>query len=436
MRTIGRQNLIAVARACGLAAAFLCALDARAQSEESDPAPVLGEFEAAPLPPPEKPFLVPDVPQSILDQAQIKERWFTIKFGAAAVFDYTGFSQNAASVSQVGRQEDQFQVRDLRLMLRGTLGTDYKVNYFVAGVYKGFDTDPEKKWELVDLWFAFPLGSPATKLTLGKTKETFDYEMVGDSANLPQQERVMSPFFVSRNVGAKLSQVFGADQRMTLSGGVFNDWWVSGDALSDSGTDVSARFTGLAWDQPDGKRFLHLGLSGRYAGADNNTLRYKGRPESNVTDNYVDTGNLPGDHAWHLGLEALWNEGPFSVLAEYNRAWVNSSASGDPSFYGYYVTASWILTGETRPYDRTVGYARRIMPKGRWGAPELVARFSHEDLDDGVVQGGKLDKTYLGINWWATRRWKVGFGWGHTWLDRFGTTGVTDSYLTRLQWIY
>ena len=34
------------------------------------------------------------------------------------------------------------------------------------------------------------------------------------------------------------------------------------------------------------------------------------------------------------------------------------------------------------------------------------------------------------------RRWKIGFGWGHTWLDRFGKTGVTDSFLTRIQWVY
>jgi len=115
---------------------------------------------------------------------------------------------------------------------------------------------------------------------------------------------------------------------------------------------------------------------------------------------------------------------------------VDSPASGNPRFSGYYVTGSWILTGETRPYDRTVGYARRVMPKGRWGAPELVARFSHEDFDDGVVQGGKFDKTYLGINWWATRRSKLGFGWGHTWLDRFDTTGETDSFQVRFQWIY
>ena len=433
MRTIRTQMWLVV---LSLALVMAGAPNARAQSEESDPAPALGEFEAAPLPPPEQPFLVPDVPQSVVDQTQVKERWLTLKVGVVLLADYTAFNQDSVSIGQVGKQKDQWEARAARLMLRGTIGTDYQISYLVAAEYKGFETAPEDLWQLTDLSFTFPLGGPATKLTVGKTKETFAYEMVGDAANLPQQERVLTPFFVSRNVGAKLSHVFGADQRMTLSGGVFNDWWVNGDSFSDSGTDVSARFTGLAWDQPDGKRFLHLGISGRYAGADNNTLRYKGRPESNVTDDYVDTGNLPGDHAWHLGLEALWNEGPFSVLAEYNRAWVNSPASGNPEFSGYYITGSWILTGETRPYDRTVGYARRVMPKGRWGAPELVARFSNVDLDDGAVQGGKFNKTYLGINWWATRRWKAGFGWGHTWLDRFGKTGVTDSFQTRLQWIY
>jgi phosphate-selective porin OprO and OprP len=415
---------------------LLPATNARAQSEESELPPARGEYEAAALPPPEQPFFIPDVPESLVNQTQIRERWLTLKVGLVTLADYTAFNQDSDSIGQVGKQKDQWEARAARLMFRGTIGKDYKVNYLFAGEYKGFESEPEELWQLTDVSFTFPLGGPATKLTVGKTKETFAYEMVGDAANLPQQERVLSPFFVSRNVGLKMNHVFGAKQRMTLAYGIFNDWWVTSDSHTDSGTDVSARFTGLAWDKRDGKSFLHLGVSGRYAGADNNTMRYKGRPESNVADPYVDTGNLAGDHAWHLGLEALWNEGPFSVLAEYNRAWVSSAASGNPEFFGYYLTASWILTGETRPYDRTVGYARRVMPKGRWGAPELVARFSHEDLNDGAVQGGKFDKTYLGLNWWATRRWKLGFGWGHTWLDRFATTGVTDSFQTRIQWIY
>ena len=41
-------------------------------------------------------------------------------------------------------------------------------------------------------------------LTLGKIKEPFVYEMVGDAANLPHHERLMSPFFRSRNDGVTL----------------------------------------------------------------------------------------------------------------------------------------------------------------------------------------------------------------------------------------
>ena len=100
------------------------------------------------------------------------------------------------------------------------------------------------------------------------------------------------------------------------------------------------------------------------------------------------------------------------------------------------MAASYVLTGESRAYDRTVGYARRVMPKGRWGAPEIVARYSRVDLDDQLVRGGTLDKTYLGVNWWATRRWKFGVGWGHTWLHRLDRTGRTDSVQTRFQWVY
>ena len=419
-----------------LAALSFYATAARAQTESSEGVPALGAYEPGPLPQPMEPYFIPDIPNSMVEQTQVRERWLTLKMGLVLIADYTAFSQDSKSVGQVGTQKDQWDARAARLMLHGTIGDGYKVGYLFAAEYKGFDSDPATSWDVTDLAFTFPLGSPATKLTLGKTKETYDYEMVGDSASLPHPERALSPFFVSRNVGAKLTHVFGESQRMTASVGVFNDWFVNDQSFAGSGTDFTGRLTGLVWDQPDGKRFLHLGISGRYAGADNNTLRYRGRPESNVADYFVDTGNLAADHALHLGLEALWNEGPFSLLAEYNRAWVDSPSSGNPQFSGYYLTASWILTGETRPYDRTTGFARRIIPESKWGAPELVARFSHVDLDDGPVQGGSFNKTYLGINWWATQRWKFSVGWNRTWLDRFGTTGVTDTVMARIQWIY
>jgi len=65
-----------------------------------------------------------------------------------------------------------------------------------------------------------------------------------------------------------------------------------------------------------------------------------------------------------------------------------------------------------------------------------VARFSRVDLNDEAVAGGTFYKTYFGFNWWMSRQWTLGFGWGHTWLDRFEKTGVTDIFLTRLQWVF
>ena len=379
------------------------------------------------------PDLPPAKPPTPEEAARKAEKFFTIRPSLAMLGDWTNYSQDAASVAQLGVQDDEFQVRSARLTFLGSIGSDYKVSYQVGGEYKGFDTDPEQNWQLTDLSLTFPLGA-RTKLTVGKTKETFSYEMVGDAANLPHSERVLSPFFVSRNFGARVLHVFGADKRATLSAGAYNDGWDINSKTS-RGWDLTARATGLVWDDPANQRFLHLGLAYRHVASDGQ-LRYKGRAETNVGDNAVDTGNIAADGADHFGAEALLNVGPFSLLGEYVAANVDSPTLDDPDFSGWYLTGSWVITGETRPYDRNVGYARRVIPKGYGGAPELVVRFSSVDLDSGPVSGGSFDKTYLGVNWWATTRWKFGVGWGHTWLDRNGLNGESDTILTRVQWVY
>jgi phosphate-selective porin OprO/OprP len=409
---------------------------AMGQAEESEMAPVRGDYTPAAYPEPDQPFAIPDVSEKTVEETQVRDRWFTMKLGLVMLVDYTAFDQDTDSLNQVGEQEDEFEVRSARVILRGKVGDDHAIGYKVSAEYKGFDTEPGDEWSLTDLSLSFKPWGPATEVLIGKTKETFGYELVGDAANLPQQERVLNPFYVSRSTGVKITSVLGEKQHMTVSAGVFNADWLNRGSTSERGTDFSARVTGLLWDDVPANRFLHLGLTIRRRGADDDMLRYSGRPASNVSDNYVDTGEFAADHAWHLGFEALWNRGPYSLLVEHNQAWTDAPESGDPHFTGYYLTASWVVTGETRMYDRTVGYARRVMPTGRWGAPEIVARYSNVDLDDDAIHGGKFDQVYLGVNWWATRRWKVGAGWGRTWLDRFNTTGVTDSFLTRIQWVF
>ena len=376
-------------------------------------------------------YFIPDVKA---DTVRPVDHTDPFRISLVILGDHTNFWQDDASIGQVGEQPNKWELRAARLSFLGTLDFGIPVSYQLSGEYKGFDGDPDTTWQLTDLSLTFAF-SPRSKLTLGKTKETFAYEMVGDAANLPAAERVLSPFFVSRNTGARFTHVWGADKRGTLSFGVYNDAWDIGDS-PERGIDVSARMTALVWADPaDASRYLHLGAAMRHV-ASKGEMRFKGRPGTNVSTNYIDTGNFAADGAFQLGLEGMLALGPVSIQGEHVTAWVDAPTMANPSFGGWYLTGSWILTGDHRPYDRNVGYARRVVPKGHGGAPELVVRYADVNLTDGLVDGGSFRRTDLGLNWWATQRWKAGLHWGHVWLDRFGTTGETDTLLARIQWVY
>lgn len=384
-------------------------------------------------------FVLPDLGlKRLLDAMKVTDEQdrFSAKFGLVVMpADYTTFDQDAASREQVGNQQDTFEARSLRLMARGHFTLFRKWNYVASYEYKGFANEPgDPDWSATDLRVSTEIGHLGT-LTVGKMKEPYSYEMVGDAANLPHTERLLSPFFVSRNEGVQLSNtMFG--QRGTWAIGWFNDWLTKGDDFSDSGNDFAARVTALPVWSEDGARYLHLAAGVRYYAGDNDTLRFRGQPASHVADFFVDTGNIAGDHAWNTGLEALWNVAGFSLLGEYVTSSVSSRDSGDPEFDGYYVTAAYVLSGEHRPYDRKTGYARRVMPQGRWGAWELMARYGRVDLDDQSVRGGVMDGWWAGVNWWATRRWKASVTYGDIDLDRDGLDGNTRTWLSRIQWIY
>ena len=430
--TRGRRWRWPIALACG---AVLCGAGraALAQSVESDvPAEAVSTASAG------VDFAIPDVPDDALQSMRHVDEQdrYSATFGIVLLpADYTSFEQDDASRRQVGNQQDEFEARSLRITARGHFELFRRWTYLLSYEYKGFDQTSSADWNTTDVKFATELGPRLGTLSLGKIKEPHVYEMVGDAANLPQNERVLSPFFRSRNVGVQLGNTW-AGQRGTWAVGWYNDWWVEGRDWSDSGNDFAGRVSALPVWIEDGRSFLHVAASVRYYGAVDGQLRYKGKPASNVADDYLDTGRIPGDHAWHTGLEALWNRGPYSLLAEYVRADASTRDDHDPSFDGYYLTGSWVLTGEHRPYDRKAGYARRVLPQGRWGAVELVGRYGRVDLDDRVIDGGVLNGWWAGVNWWATRRVKASVGYGNIDLDRFGVEGNTRTLLTRVQWIY
>src|SRR5262245_36209259 len=381
-------------------------------------------------------FAVPDAPDGWSTYTSYDGRAFSTRFSFVSLIDYDAFDQDAASKTQVGDQRSEWDVRTVRLMLRGQVKFAHRVDYLVSVEIKGRDHAPEgtSKLGLTDLEFSTAVGKLG-RLKFGKIKEPFVYEMVGDAANLQQQERALNPFFASRGIGLRLTKPFANDS-MSWSIGWFNDWWVADQEFKESGNNFAGRLTGVPYLSGEGSNYLHLGIGGRYIGADEGALQFRGRPESNVTDYYVDSGKIAADHANELSLESVWGRGPFLASAEYSRAWVHAPASGNPAFWGGYLIVSYVLTGEHRPYDKKVAYARRILPQRRIGAFELVGRYSHVDVADALVECGIFDGSTLCLNWWATWRWKLGFDYGFIRLNRDGLHGITHAFHTRFQWVY
>ena len=211
-------------------------------------------------------------------------------------------------------------------------------------------------------------------------------------------ERLLNPFFTSRNVGVEYFNSL-AHNRMSVAGGWFNDWWSKGTPYDTSSNHYTTRVTFLPVKSEDGSSYLHFAFSTRWIGATNGTLQLTGRPESNVTSPYVDTGKFPANSSANYGFEALANSGPVSFLAEYIYATTDAPQVGSPHFYGGYLTGSWVITGENRPYDTSVAYARRIIPRNRYGAWEIIGRIGRLDLTSKAIQGGSQNSYSGGLSW-------------------------------------
>ena len=97
-------------------------------------------------------------------------------------------------------------------------------------------------------------------------------------------------------------------------------------------------------------------------------------------------------------LEAAFVWGPFSMQGEYAQLEADIPAEllrrrsvrqVSPTYDGWYVDASWYLTGETRNYEAAEGIFGRTKVKnpvfggsGGWGAWQIAGRYDVIDLSD------------------------------------------------------
>jgi phosphate-selective porin OprO/OprP len=156
----------------------------------------------------------------------------------------------------------------------------------------------------------------------------------------------------------------------------------------------------------------------------------------------IDTGSIDADSAYAAGIELAGNWRNFQAQAE--NFWFGvdrrNSTAQDPTFGGYYVQGSWLITGESRRYVMANGAYQSPRPRlpfnssGGTGAWELALRFSHADFnfEEGLagvaptadsVRGGEQDVWTLGINWYATANVKFMLNYLRVDVDRLNPAG-------------
>ena len=167
-------------------------------------------------------------------------------------------------------------------------------------------------------------------------------------------------------------------------------------SIGDSG------FAGRAYFNPtrSNLNLFHVGASFVSENMDRKT-RFFSHPESRVTEErFVDTGIFDGINHQYIGaLEIAGARNSVMFRSEIFRAKWDRNILDDPVFKGFYVQASWILTGESFNYVQ--GKFIRIRPKNPRGAWETAVRFSRVDLNDKNIKGGEENNLSLALNWYA-----------------------------------
>ncbi len=141
-------------------------------------------------------------------------------------------------------------------------------------------------------------------------------------------------------------------------------------------------------------------------------------------------------------MEFAWRKGPYLLASEYYRTRVANPMLDNPVFKGYYVSASWISTGEMRPYSAknglfgSVPVSRTVYQNGK-GAWEFSMRYSGVDLSDGQVDGGEMQIASLGVNWWLTPFFSFGVNYRYIWNQQgeheSSSSGVVGRILLMLE---
>jgi phosphate-selective porin OprO/OprP len=365
-------------------------------------------------------------------------KYSTFKLGAALFYDYAAYRLDDNSKRQADSAgydvESQFKMRDFRFLLSGQLKTKRTISWKAGIMYDG----------VTDEWFiretGFMINTPELwgNFFIGRTKEGFSLNKVMNAAFGWGMERQTAIDVIPILADGIKWLGYLPKQRILWNLGIYTDWLSDSQGFSTYKWQTVARVGWLAIYSQADKTVLHVALNYRYGRPDDDDMRLRSRPESNPAPYYIDTNTISTNSSNHLGGEIYYSNGPWMFGSEFYVHKFYSPGAASMVFNGGEVTASYFITGETRPYSTASGIygftpVARPVFKGGPGAWEVVLRYSTFDLDDGPIRGGKFWKISPMVNWYLSKELRLEFAYGYGVLDRFNLKGATQFFQARIQ---
>jgi phosphate-selective porin OprO/OprP len=316
------------------------------------------------------------------------------EFGGRLMADWT-FNVNSSDnfTSQLGAEpEDGFEFRRARLYVEGAVARniDYKLQLDFSGPSTSFN---DAYIHVHDLGVLPPL-------KIGQFKEPFSLEELTSSKYITLMSRSMLTDAFSQSYTPGIQTDFHTtDKMLNFTVGAFNPQ--NGQQAATNGSwDLSGRLTSPLMYQNQGRQVIHLGISGSLRGQGSDTVYesdlepevHKGDPE------FLEVAVPNVDHSAVYGLEAATVLGSLSIQGEYAQNKLSRSMGAEPTLTSQYLMASYVLTGEHRPYDPEAGDFGRIKPDNPYhgstspktegfGAWEIAARWSTTDFTEAKGSG-------------------------------------------------
>jgi phosphate-selective porin OprO and OprP len=302
------------------------------------------------------------------------------------------------------------------------------------------------------------------EVRVGHMAEPFSLEGQTRSIWFPFTER--SPIFTfdpARNWGVGIFS-FTEDKTWVLQAGLFKTGTDSSGTDVGDGNDLAGtgRLVWVPWynDANDSLQMLHIGGAASLRNAKDGTVTFNQGPQSSLlqsgSDNprtpFVPSVSIPADHYQLYNLQSALVLGPLSFEAEWNATRVEQIGGGPVVLSGWYVQASYFLTGEHRNYNREAGTfweptVRRpfVCKDGSAtargpGAWELAARLAYLDFDspnlprgsNGQPVGTRTTTLTIGLNWYLNDNVRIMLDWVHDIPDfpPFGSS-TADQFTVR-----